>query len=601
MKLLLLAAVLLAQARPAPAAEAASSAAEADRAYDAHARLFTGNKYPSAQVCRTCHPNHYREWSTSPHAYAQLSPVFNAMQAAINRQTSVTNGDFCIRCHTQVGMNMKEPLLKSNMDRSPIAREGITCIVCHREPYAYGKVSGRFALAQGDIVEPIYGPTGDKELKRVLSLPQTYAVTADPGQPGRHIHGGVKKFFALRSPGFCGSCHDVTLGNGFRLEELFTSFKNSPAAHAGTTCQDCHMGLTPGRKSGYAEAPAAIINGVPTRPRRRTNHMFVGPDHPIVHPGFFPHNPKAAELATMREWLTFDYKAGWGTPEFEKDVQKGYPFPPRWSDAQDRAEARAVLDEQFDLLKMMNAQRLSLLREGYRLGDLRVTRADRKGLAFSIQVSNGIDGHNAPAGFDAERLVFLQVTVADADGNTVFRSGDLDPDGDVRDVHSAFVRDGRLPLDPYLFNLRAATVVRLPHGGERDQVLPPNLNIDPLPYVRPEPFSSILTGRPAGARTQRRSLPPLASRRPEYKVESSALAGRPPFSVNVKLIAGMVPSNLIRTIQFAGFDYGLSARQVAQAVREGHLTLYDRTVALPLDGEKKTYDLAGRPDAAAAR
>jgi len=27
--------------------------------------------------------------------------------------------------------------------------------------------------------------------------------------------------------------------------------------------------------------------------------MFVGPDHPIVHPGIFPHNPKAVALATV--------------------------------------------------------------------------------------------------------------------------------------------------------------------------------------------------------------------------------------------------------------------------------------------------------------
>lgn len=569
-------------ARPAAAADA----------YDEHAKLFADGKFPSATACKTCHPTQFREWSVSPHAYAQLSPVFNAMQAAIGKRTSGTNGDFCIRCHTQPGMNLGEPTFMANADRHPVAREGVTCVVCHRVPYNYGKVSARFALAEGPLVQPVDGPTGNKELKRVLSLPETYSVTTDPNQPGRKIHGDIKTFFELRTPGFCGSCHEVTLGNGSRLEELFTSFKNSPAARMGTTCQDCHMGLEPGRPSGYAEGPAAIIDGVPTRPRRHANHMFPGPDHSIVHPGFFPHNPKAAELASITDWLSFDYRAGWGTDEFEKSVSSSTRFPSRWSDAQDRRDARAVLVEQFALLAELNQKRLALLREGYRLGDLDVRQASgKKGLTFAVQVSNGMLGHNVPAGFDAERLVFLRVTVTDADGKVVFRSGDLDPDGDLRDLHSAFVQSGRLPEDKFLFNLQATTVIRLPRGGERDEVLATNLDVDPLPYVRPEPFSTILTGHPAGARTQRRGITPGSSLWPEYRIKASELTGKGPYQVNVKLIAGMVPSNLIRTIQFVGFDYGMSARQVADEVRAGHLTLYDRTVTVKLDGPK-TFPLA---------
>ena len=63
--------------------------------------------------------------------------------------------------------------------------------------------------------------------------------------------------------------------------------------------------------------------------------------------------------------------------------------------------------------------------------------------------------------------------------------------------------------------------------------------------------------------------------------------------MNVKLIAAMVPSNLIRTIQFVGFDYGMSARQVADAVTEGQLLLYDRTVTVNLGGPK-TFPLADK-------
>ena len=110
-------------------------------------RLLVENKFPSASTCATCHPTQFRQWSVSQHAYAQISPVFNTMQATIDKRLSGTNGDFCIRCHTQVGMQIEEPIFASNMDRNPTSREGISCIVCHRVKKNYGKVSGRTAIA----------------------------------------------------------------------------------------------------------------------------------------------------------------------------------------------------------------------------------------------------------------------------------------------------------------------------------------------------------------------------------------------------------------------------------------------------------------------
>jgi nitrate/TMAO reductase-like tetraheme cytochrome c subunit len=563
-----------------------------------HARLFTENKYPSAATCRTCHPDHYREWSVSAHAYAQLSPVFNAMAATITKLTDGSNGDFCIRCHTQVGMNLGEAIFMSNLDRHPTSREGITCVVCHRLPNAYGKVSGRFALVQGDIHEPVYGPTGNAELKRVLSLPDVYKVVTNRNESGRKIHTDVKRFFQISEPGFCGACHDVTLGNGFRLEEAFSSFKNSPAAHRGETCQDCHMGVVPGKKSGYAMAPAAIVGGVPTKPRKRTNHMFAGPDYSIVHPGFFPHNDKAAELATMREWLTFDYQAGWGTDEFENKVPKDFKFPPRWTSVDDRYDARAILNEQFKLLKEIHEQRVAILRVGYQLGDLVVKQADAKGLKFAIQVRNGTDGHNAPTGFDAERNVFMQVFVTDPEGKTVFKSGDLDPNGDVRDRHSSYVHHGDLPLDRYLFTLQSKFLTSNVRGGDREQVLAVNYSVDPLPFIRPEPFSTTFTGRPAGARVQRRGLEPFQSRWPEYRVDANELTGPGPYKVRIRFLAQMVPVNLITEIKVAGFDYNMSPRAVADALRDGKILVHEKEVTLPLDGKKTKINLAELPELA---
>ncbi len=106
----------------------------------AHARLFLGNCFPSAKACGECHPKHYREWSISQHAYAQMSPVFNAMNGRLLQLSNGTLGDFCIRCHSPVGMALNEPIFMSNIDRHPVSREGITYIACFCVNQTFGEV-----------------------------------------------------------------------------------------------------------------------------------------------------------------------------------------------------------------------------------------------------------------------------------------------------------------------------------------------------------------------------------------------------------------------------------------------------------------------------
>jgi hypothetical protein len=538
------------------------------------------SRFPSANTCAVCHPDHYREWSVSQHAYAQMSPVFNAMAGTILKLTNGTNGDFCIRCHTPVGMNLGEPEFMSTMDRHPTSREGVTCIVCHRLDRPNGKVSGRLAIVEGDIFDAVYGPTGSAELQRVIADP-AYSVNTERGQAGRSIHTDVGVLPQISTSGFCGACHDVNLVNGFRLEEAFSDYKSAEAARNGISCHDCHMGTEPGRVSGYATAPAAIVGGRPTEPRKRTNHLFAGPDYPVVHPGIFPHNVRAAEMATIRQWLTFDVDGGWGTDEFETAIPEGYTFPERWATADDRYDARDILDANRELLDWAAAQRLAILREGYVLGDVRVDRADAGGIRFAVEFRNGTNGHSVPTGFDAERLVFLQIDVMDASGRVVFRSGDRDPNGDVRDTHSLYVHNGELPRDKFLFSLQSKFLTRMIRGGEREQVLAVNYSPSPLPFLRPSTRSTVLLARPVGARKHRQTIPPLTSLWPEYEVDASALRGTSgPYTARIQVIAQMIPINLIPEIKDVGFDYFMSPRAVADAVVAGAQVLWDRTVEL---------------------
>jgi nitrate/TMAO reductase-like tetraheme cytochrome c subunit len=546
----------------------------------AHEQLKKEKKYPSAQDCGTCHPQHYKEWSGSPHAYAQLSPVFNAMQATLLKQTNGTLGDFCIRCHTPIGMDDGEPLVTPNARRSPISQEGVTCIACHRREFPYGKTSGRFKFSPGDIFEAVHGPSGGDEVRRVIESGE-FDVNAVRGKPGRAIHAEAKKNDQMSTSAFCGTCHDVYSPTGFRLEEAFSEFKHSPAATEGFSCQDCHMGKTAGIPSGYEERSVAIVGGKPTKKRKHANHRFTGPDYSIVHPGIFPHNPEAKEFASFAEWLSFDYEAGWGTDDFEDTIDENFEFPERWEDIADRFEARELIEVNQEHLEELAERRKALLQIGYQLGDVDIENADPKSIAFRVEVKNGTSGHNVPTGFDAERVVFLRVTVKDSTDRTVFISGDLDPNGDVRDSHSLYVHNGELEEDRFLFSLQSRFIANMIRGGDREQVLTTNYSLSPLPFIRPPANATLLQGRPAGGRKHRQTIPPLASRWASYRIDSSALANSSgPYTATIELIAGMVPVNLIDAIKDVGFDYGMSARAVADKIVQGHQTLWTKTVTI---------------------
>lgn len=559
-----------------------------------HAAVYENNPYPSAQECGSCHPLQFAEWSTSPHAYAMVSPVFNTMQAAVTSLTNGTNGDFCIRCHSPVAMATNEPIYTEIKNRSQSAREGVTCIVCHRVNGDYGKVSGRFKLEAGDIHAPIYGPSAPDELERILAENAqgggtfTGLKTSPHGEGHTSIHAEVKTAFFLRESAACGNCHDVTSPGGFRLEEAFSEFKSSPSAKRGESCQDCHMSQEEGKVSDLLyEAPAAMVGGKPSKVRRLTRHYFAGPDYSIIHPGIFPiQSPKNADFATLTEWQDFDL--AWGSEDFEADVPEGTDFVHRvWESVRKRKKAYDIIygaRGQMEKLETYRVRQLAVLREAYQLGQVQVTQSDGRGLDFQIEVVNGTDGHNAPTGFIAERTLYLEVTVKDSKGQTVFVSGDLDPNGDVRDLHSSYVHNGALHQDEHLFSLQSKFMVRLLRGGEREQVLPLNFSASPLLFNRPASGPVIGTGRPPGARIHRVALPPNGRRWAEYSVPQENLTGEGPYTVDVRMIAGMVPVNLIEAIHTLGFDYKLSPRDVGNRVVAGRPLLWTGSFSLESPG-----------------
>jgi len=540
-----------AQRKPRGAApEAASGPA-------AHAKVLEEDRYPSAGKCGACHQQIYDEWRVSNHAYAGISPMFHKFEQKIT-ELAPTIGTFCVRCHMSVGTALDEPRDLPLWKRSQVAREGVTCVSCHRVSEEYGKANGERRIVPGTIFEPVYGPLGGGGVATAVQNAGRYNVATDDKGRGTKIHTQGIKFEQLSKAEFCMSCHQVAVNLGIKLEVVWDQYRASPAREQGITCQDCHMGKVPGRPEGYATGPVAdgMRSGKTLNPnRKRTNHSFYGPGYPITHPGIFPHhNTEGTEEWTVEKWLQFDYRAKWGSDEFEEAVEAGklkVKFPEEWAEADDRKKAWSVVEENLKLLEQKKAQRRQVMENGSRIdgpyfaAELKAGQA----LRFSYKVSNTDAGHNLPSGsLGAQPELWLNVALVGPDGKRVWESGYLDGNGDMADLHSLDVRAGKVPHDDQLFNLQTKFLTTNVKGTEREMYLPVNLDLDQLPLLRPPGQPVSVMNHPPFVRMEQRSLSPLGSRVASYAVPAEAMLKPGKYRLAVRMRSRAEPIYFMRFV-----------------------------------------------------
>jgi hypothetical protein len=323
---------------------------------------------------------------------------------------------------------------------------------------------------------------------------------------------------------FCVSCHQVAVNLGIKLEIVWDQYRDSPARNAGVTCQDCHMGKVAGKPEGYSTAPSAIVGGKKINPgRKHANHRFIGPGYSIAHPGVFPHNTKA-QAFTMKDWLEFDWRAGWGTIDFEDKVAGGkikVEFPKRWADALDREEARQIIDENLGKLDDRDELRRQVLENGSHIDGPYIDGTPRVGtdLAFSYRIKNTNSGHNLPSGsLGAQPQLWVNVALVNPDGKNIWESGYVDSNGDVADLHSLDVAAGRIKTDQQLVHFQTKFLTTNIKGTDREMYLPVNFDIDPLPHLRPPQIPTSVLNHPPLVRMENRSFTPLGEKQAKYQV-----------------------------------------------------------------------------------
>jgi nitrate/TMAO reductase-like tetraheme cytochrome c subunit len=532
--------------------------------------------YPTAAQCGECHRQIYEEWSSSQHAYASISPMFHKFEQKFQEMTQGTVGTFCVRCHQQVGTQLGEPRDTPLWARSVISREGVSCITCHRVKEAYNKVNGERRVEPGKIYEPVYGSGEKSVIKDVIANKDTYSVKTSTEGRGNDIHEGMITNDQITKSEFCVSCHQVAVNLGIKLEIVWDQYRDSPARKAGVTCQDCHMGNVPGQPKGYATAPSAVVGGKEINPgRKHASHRFVGPGYSIAHPGIFPHNTKA-QAFSVKDWLQFDWRSGWGTTAFEDKVADGkikVNFPKRWADPLDREDAREIIEENLAKLDERDRLRKQVMENSSDVKGPYVQGAPQvgKALAFSYKIKNTNTGHNLPSGsLGAQPQLWVNVALIDPDGKNVWESGYVDSNGDMANLHSLDVAAGRIKTDQQLVHFQTMFLTTNVKGTDREMYLPVNVDIDPLPHLRPPQIPTSVLNHPPLVRMENRSLTPLGEKLVTYQVPGNLIKKPGKYRLAFRMRSRAEPIYFMRFVR--------ATKEMEQSMNERIMNFHDFAV-----------------------
>jgi hypothetical protein len=429
----------------------------------------------TAQACGGCHAREVGEWEGSVMAHAAKSPLFGALESAVEEQVgredrcpggagvlrkaggdvcrdertglsvTGTGGEhWCVNCHT-ASNNLKDsvPAWQANGSNSqkPLrdvlpaqAMEGISCAVCHQ---TIGPVHGTTAYNGNPTwTSPFTGQTflmrpedgagvrGISNSGYLLDSSMFLSSSLGRGGPGDPIvHRRVPDDTAryLRTSEFCGACHDVRLfgTDSIGVRDRGEHFKRLRNAYSEwKTWSDAERAA--GRSAATCQdCHMSLFPGVCVQSSNApaADGCPAGTKFEARAPGERARGLIASSSSELKPVASHWFSS------------VDLPLTPEYSEAwaNDR-----TLDSNGSPVGL-EARREQLLKHTFRFSLLKGSRFGGR-LEIPIELVATGAGHRVPAGFSQEREIWVEMTVKDGRGDVVYEVGKItSDDSDLQD------------------------------------------------------------------------------------------------------------------------------------------------------------------------
>lgn len=347
-------------------------------------RFVAAERLANARRCAGCHQEIAEQWRSSAHALAAADPAYVRNIDLLVATKGMAAARYCEGCHAPVAL-LSGQLTKGGShggeQGTAAFDEGVGCTLCHGiRSLVHEKGVASYRFEDPDVYPFAASRDG------LPAMLHDWLVRVDPA---RHV--AAMDAEVLSRSVYCAACHEQFMDHSInewgwvKMQDEYSVWQASPYAAQGgdefseegrTRCQDCHMPLE------AAHDPSADRDG-----RVRSHHFATANTLLPMLAGDHRQLQRVTEfLRANRLRVSIDFRPPEGVEE------GGFAHSQRALDASEAPSYAYLGDE----------------------------------VSFEVTVQNTGVGHAFPAGTTDINEVWLDVTVQDATGREVFRSGGLD-------------------------------------------------------------------------------------------------------------------------------------------------------------------------------
>ncbi len=201
--------------------------------------------FPKAEYCAHCHEEAYHQWRQALHSNSFRTPFYRASVNILIRSKGIEFTRHCDSCHNPIAVVSGSLTQESHVDRS-FDKDGLTCATCH-SVQKLQSTSGNGGYVMG-VPAVMVDEMGNR-------IPGEVPYADILAHPERHSKAVMQSFY--REPEFCAACHKANLPNPlneYKFIRAFTAYdewqnskfsKRNPLtfyqAESVVPCQGCHM------------------------------------------------------------------------------------------------------------------------------------------------------------------------------------------------------------------------------------------------------------------------------------------------------------------------------------------------------------------------